>query len=231
MYTLVIGNKNYSSWSLRPWVLLRSLGIDFSELLIPFGEPGSAELFRRHSPSARVPCLHDGDLRIWDSLAIVEYLAERHAGVWPEATGARAWARSATAEMHSGFHALRSQCSMSCGQRVVLRSRSGELEGDLGRLRNLWSEGLSRFGGPFLAGTGFTAIDAFFAPVAFRLQTYGIALDAVCDGYAERLRALPAMREWYAAALREPWRDLPHERDIEAVAGSITDLRQPPAAG
>ena len=226
MYTLCIANKNYSSWSLRPWVLMRGLRIDFEELLIPFGDPASVELFRRHSPTGKVPCLHHGDLRIWDSLAIVEYLAERHAGVWPAETAARAWARSATAEMHSGFQALRSQCSMSCGQRVVLRTRTAELETELTRLRALWNDGLSRFGGPFLAGTLFTAVDAFFAPVAFRLQTYGLALDATCDAYAERLRALPEMREWYEAALREPWRDLPHEREIEAVAASIIDLRQ-----
>ena len=226
MYTLCIGNKNYSSWSLRPWVLMRTLGLDFEELLIPFNMPGSAELFRKHSPTARVPCLHHGELRVWDSLAIVEYLAERHPGVWPADATARAWARSAAAEMHSGFHALRNQCSMSCGQRVVLRQRTTELEADLARLRALWTDGLSRFGGPFLAANAFTAVDAFFAPVAFRLQTYGIALDAVCDGYAERLRTLPAMREWYEAALREPWRDLPHERDVEVVAASITDLRQ-----
>jgi glutathione S-transferase len=226
MYTLCIANKNYSSWSLRPWVLMHTLSLDFDELLIPFGAPGSAELFRKHSPTARVPCLHHGELRVWDSLAIVEYLAERHPGVWPADAVARAWARSAAAEMHSGFHALRNQCSMSCGQRVVLRQRTAELEADLDRLRALWTDGLSRFGGPFLAANTFTAVDAFFAPVAFRLQTYGIALDAACDGYAERLRALPAMREWYEAALREPWRDLPHERDVQAVAASITDLRQ-----
>lgn len=226
VYTLVIGNKNYSSWSLRPWVLMRTLRIDFKETLIPFGEPGSAERFRELSPSGRVPCLHDGDCRVWDSLAIVEYLADRHAGVWPEPRIARAWARSATAEMHSGFFALRNECSMSCGQRVVLRARSSALETDLARLRTLWNEGLTRFGGPFLAGEKFTAVDAFFAPVAFRLQTYGVSLDATADAYAARLRDLPAMREWYEAALIEPWRDLPHEQDVAAGALSITDLRR-----
>ena len=227
MYTLIIANKNYSSWSLRPWVLMRELGIVFEELLIPFGEPGSAELFRRHSPTARVPCLHDGALRIWDSLAIVEYLAERHGGVWPLDATARAWARSAAAEMHSGYQALRNQCSMSCGQRVELRERTPTLESDLARLRELWAEGLARFGGPYLAGSKFCAVDAFFAPVAFRLQTYGIALGADCDAYATRLRALPAMQDWYAAALREPWRDLPHEDDVRLMAASVIDLRQP----
>ena len=226
MYTLVIGNKNYSSWSLRPWVLMRALRIDFEERLVPFGEPGSAELFKALSPSARVPCLHDGELRIWDSLAIVEYLAERHAGVWPDEARARAWARSATAEMHSGFQALRNECSMSCGQRVVLRSRSQSLENDLRRLTALWQDGLALFGGPFLASSTFTAVDAFFAPVAFRLQTYGLSLSPICDAYASRLRDLPAMREWYEAALSEPWREAAHEQDVAAGAASITDLRR-----
>lgn len=226
MYTLCIANKNYSSWSLRPWVLMRTQGVDFDELLIPFGEENAA-LFREHSPSARVPCLHHGAVRVWDSLAIVEYLAERHPGIWPTDTVGRAWARSAAAEMHSGFHALRSRCSMSCGQRVVLRERTPALEADLARLRSLWNDGLTRFGGPFLAGANFSAVDAFFAPVAFRWQTYGLALDDRCDAYATRLLALPAMREWYTAALREPWREAAHERDIEAMAASITDLRHP----
>ncbi len=226
MYTLVIGNKNYSSWSLRPWVLMRTLRIDFEERLIPFGEPGSAELFKALSPSSRVPCLHDGESRIWDSLAIVEYLAERHAGVWPDEIRARAWARSAAAEMHSGFQALRNECSMSCGQRVVLRNRSKALESDLGRLASLWQDGLARFDGPFLAGSSFTAVDAFFAPVAFRLQTYGLSLSPAYDAYASRLRDLPAMHEWYEAALRESWREAAHEQDVAAGAASITDLRQ-----
>lgn len=225
MYRLHIGNKNYSSWSLRPWVLMRTLRIDFDEILIPFGEPGSAELFRRHSPSARVPCLHDGKRQIWDSLAIVEYLGERHEGVWPADDDARAWARSASAEMHSGFHALRAQCSMSCGQRVVLREQTPSLRVDLMRLAAVWADGLQRFGGPFLAGAAFSAVDAFFAPVAFRLQTYGIALDERCDAYRERLLSLQAMRDWYEAALREPWREITHEREIAAVAASIIDLR------
>ncbi|MBM4232523.1 MAG: glutathione S-transferase family protein [Gammaproteobacteria bacterium] len=226
MYTLVIANKNYSSWSLRPWVLLRTLRIEFEERLIPFGEPGSAALFKSLSPTARVPCLHDGDWRVWDSLAIVEYLAERHAGVWPTDSQARAWARSAAAEMHSGFQALRSECSMSCGQRVVLRTRSKALESDLHRISVVWQDGLSRFDGPFLAGKQFTAVDALFAPVAYRFQTYGIELGGVCDEYAARLRALPAMQEWYEAALIEPWREAAHEQDVAAGAASITDLRR-----
>jgi glutathione S-transferase len=175
-----------------------------------------------------VPCLHDGALQVWDSLAITEYLAEHHPGVWPSDPVARAWARSASAEMHSGFGALREHCSMSVGHRIVLRERPAVLEADLVRLRELWHQGLRRFGGDFLAGASFTAVDAFFAPVAFRLQTYGLALDPVTDAYAARLLALPAMREWQAAALVEPWREIAHERDVTSRALRIEDLRSPP---
>jgi len=226
MYTLVIANKNYSSWSLRPWLLMRALHIPFDEVLLPFGDASAWAALRARSGAGKVPCLVDGDLVVWDSLAIVEYLAERHPGVWPEDPRARAWARSAAAEMHSGFFALRNECSMSCGQRVVLRARSKALENDLNRIGVLWQDGLSRFGGPFLAGQKFTAVDAFFAPVAYRFQTYGIELGTVCDDYAARLRALPAMQEWYEAALIEPWREAAHEQEVAAGAASITDLRR-----
>lgn len=207
---------------------MRELGIPFEEHLEPFGEdPHEMQVrFGRFSPSAKVPCLHDGELRIWDSLAIVEHLAERHPTIWPSDPAARAYARSAAAEMHSSFNALRRHCSMTCGQRVVLRERPLDLQADLARLKAVWTMGLSSFGGPFLAGKTFCAVDAFYAPVAFRLQTYGISLDAPCDAYAATLRALPAMREWYAAALIEPWRERAHEESIRVVAESITDLRK-----
>jgi glutathione S-transferase len=229
MYQLFIANKNYSSWSLRPWVLMRSLGIPFEERMEPFADHDNAANFRRFSPTGKVPCLHDGALQVWDSLAIVEYLAERHPGVWPGDPVARAWARCATAEMHAGFGALREHCSMSVGQRIVLRERPAALEADFVRLRELWHQGLRRFGGEFLAGASFTAVDAFFAPVAFRLQTYGIALDPVADAYAARLLALPAMREWQSAALVEPWRERAHEEDLASRAASMEDLRSPPS--
>jgi glutathione S-transferase len=224
-YTLYITNRNYSSWSLRPWVLMRTLGLAFEDRLMPLPNPGEPNPFLAISPTGRVPCLHHGELQVWDSLAIVEYLAERHPGVWPGDPRARAWARCAAAEMHSGFGMLRAVCSMTCGQRVVLRERPAALEKDLLRLGALWNEGLERFGGPFLAGAEFTAVDAFFAPVAFRLQTYGLQLNATADAYAARLLALPAMREWYDAALREPWREISHDEEIAQVAASITDLR------
>src|SRR5580658_8231839 len=178
MYVLYIANKNYSSWSLRPWILMRELGIPFEERLVPF-EPGPVQkAFRAFSPTGRVPCLIDGATRVWDSLAITEYLAERQLDVWPANPEARAWARCAVAEMHSGFGALRSICSMSCGVRIRLQSIPEALANDLERIEQLWNEGLESFGGPFLAGNRFTAVDAFFAPVAFRIQTYSLKLFA-----------------------------------------------------
>jgi glutathione S-transferase len=161
MYELYIANKNYSSWSLRAWVLMRELEIAFREHLVPFGQESSWQSYRRISPSGKVPCLIDGDIVVWDSLAIAEYLAERHDAVWPAQAGARAWARSAAAEMHSGFSELRSRCSMSCGLRIRLDEFPAALERDVARLGTLWNEGLRRFGGPFLAGAAFTAVDAF----------------------------------------------------------------------
>lgn len=228
MYTLFIANKNYSSWSLRPWVLMSCLGIAFEERQVPF-EPGSnRSRFRAFSPNGCVPCLHDGPRAVWDSLGIVEYLAERHRGVWPADEDARAWARCATAEMHSGFPHLRSRCSMSCGVRVRLHEIDVALAGDLERVDELWSEGLQRFGGPFLAGESFTAVDAFYAPIAFRLQTYGVTLaSAAARDYAVRLLGLDAMQAWYAAALAEPWRNEPHEREVESAGEVIADHRVP----
>jgi glutathione S-transferase len=231
MYQLYIGNKNYSSWSLRPWVLLRELGVGFEEQLIPFDDGAAWSAYRRLCPSGKVPCLIDGDTRVWDSLAIAEYLAERHAGVWPQDPRLRAWARSAAAEMHSGFAELRARCSMSCGVRMRLNERSAGLEQDLARLTTLWLDGLQRSGGPFLAGERFSAADAFYAPVAFRIQTYGLTLDAAADAYARRLLQLPSMQAWYAAALAEPWRHAAHEIEIGANATLLSDLRRSQSPG
>lgn len=230
MYDLYIANKNYSSWSLRPWVLMRELGISFREHLVPFGQESSWQSYREISPSGKVPCLRDGDTVVWDSLAIAEYLAERHDAVWPGQAGARAWARSAAAEMHSGFGELRGRCSMSCGVRVRLHEFPAALERDIARLGKLWNDGLRRFGGPFLAGEAFTAVDAFYAPVAFRIQTYGLTLDTVSAAYADRLLGTRAMREWYADALRETLRDQPHDDEISRAGRVLQDLRASSAA-
>ncbi|MEP6897702.1 MAG: glutathione S-transferase family protein [Rhodanobacter sp.] len=227
MYDLYIANKNYSSWSLRPWILLSELGIPFRERLSPFrpGTGASWADFRAFSPSGRVPCLHDGDTVVWDSLAIAEYLAERHSGVWPSDQNARAWARCAAAEMHAGFGALRNECTMNCGVRVRLHHISASLQRDITRVGELWNEGLRRFGGPYLAGRDFTAVDAFYAPVAFRIHSYGLAMDDAAVAYAERLRALPSMQRWYADALKETWRDQEHEDEVKGAGDMLEDLR------
>ncbi|MBU1174297.1 MAG: glutathione S-transferase family protein [Alphaproteobacteria bacterium] len=228
MYHLDIGNKNYSSWSLRPWVLLKALDIPFSEDVIPFHDHEAWAAYRKLAPSGLVPLLQDGELLIWDSIAIAEYLAERHKGVWPRDARARAYARSAAAEMHSGFSTLRAVCGMNIGVRVTLNDAAkARLAADLARIEVLWLEGLERFGGPYLGGDRFSAADAFFCPVAFRVQTYGIALSDKCRAYVDTLLAHPAMREWYEAGLREPFRDWPHEDEI-AAAGTLTaDFRAP----
>lgn len=223
MFTLYIGNKNYSSWSLRPWVLMRTLEMPFEERLVPFG----SQNFQAFSPTGQVPCLHHEGRIVWDSLSIVEYLAEREPRVWPAEPTARAWARSACAELHAGFRQLRATCTFNLGVRVQLNPASPELLQELKRLSSLWEEGLRHFGGPFLTGRAFTAVDAFFAPVAFRVQTYGLTLPPHAQGYAELLRSLPAMQEWQEAALREPWRDLPHEAELLQVGRVVAELRGP----
>lgn len=226
-YELYIGNKNYSSWSLRPWVLMRERRIPFEERFVTFEEGSSYDKFRRFSPSGKVPCLVDGDLAVWDSLAIAEYLAERHEGVWPADARARAFARCAAAEMHAGFGALRSRCSMSCGVRVKLHEMPEALTKDVARVDELWREGLTRFGGPFLAGSSFTAVDAFYAPVAFRIMTYGLSLSPAALDYAARLRALSSMVRWYEDALKEPYRDRAHEEEVASLGEILSDLRAP----
>ena len=225
MYELWIANKNYSSWSLRPWVLLRALSIPFTERLVPFGPGSNWRSFRTFSPSGTVPALRDGDVTIWDSLAIIEYLAERHDGVWPVDAAARAFARCAAAEMHAGFGTLRAQCPMNVGVRIILHERTQELRHDVERLNELWSEGLARFGGPYLAGLSFSAVDAFFAPVAFRVRTYDLHLQDAAAAYPSRLMQHPAMQEWEQQAIGESWREPEHEAQIAASGTLTSDLR------
>jgi glutathione S-transferase len=223
MYTLYITNKNYSSWSLRPWVLMQEKAIAFTEQLIPFPKNSSWETFRSFAPNGKVPCLHHNNLIIWDSLAITEYLAENHSGIWPLNPTVRAWARSATAEMHSGFNAIRQICGMNCGIRIQLHQIAAELQRDLDRLNELWKEGLDQFGGPFLTGSEFTAVDAFFCPIAFRAQTYSLSLHSP---YIQQLLSLKSMQAWEAAALQETWRETEHEREISAAGVILLDQRQ-----
>lgn len=224
---LYIGNKNYSSWSLRPWLLMVERGIPFEERLVALQDGSSWDAFRPFAPNGKVPCLRDGDTVVWDSLAIVEYLAERHPGVWPADAKARAWARCASAEMHSGFTALRTTCPMNCAVRVDLSGIDAALQRDLARLAELWNEGLRRFGGPFLAGTAFSAVDAFFAPVAWRILSYRLPLDEVSLAYAQRLRELSGMQHWYAAALAETVRLTDSEDTARRVGTVLEDLRAP----
>jgi len=224
-YRLFIANRNYSSWSLRPWVLMRTLGIAFEEEMRWFAPGSNRAAFREFAPNGTVPCLHDGGTVVWDSLAIVEYLAERHAGVWPSDAAARAWARSATAEMHSAFQTLRQHCSFNLGLRVTLNEIGPALQKDIDRIDELWSEGLKRFGGPFLAGTAFTAVDAFYAPVQFRIQTYGLKLGNAAGAYSQRVLALPGMADWQAAGLAEDFRDPEHDEVVRRFGRITADLR------
>lgn len=203
---------------------MRVLGIPFAEKLVPFG--GGTEGFRSFSPNSKVPCLVDEGTVVWDSLAIVEYLAERHRGVWTEDAELRAWSRLVSAEMHSGFGALRNAFTMNLGLRIRPRSIQEHLQRDLSRIDEIWGEGLSRSGGEFLAGPLFTAVDAFFCPVvAFRFMTYDPPLSELSAAYAEWLRRLPQMREWYEAAIAETWRDDEHEEEARTAGDWLQDLR------
>lgn len=225
MYQLFIADKNYSSWSLRPWLLLTELGIAFTEHYSRFDGPDNQQKFRSFAPNGKVPCLHhDGEV-IWESLAIVEYLAEQHDGVWPLDTKARAFARCAASEMHAGFTTLRSTCPMSVGIRVQLHHISPALQADLDRLSELWLQGLHRFGGPFLAGARFSAVDAFFAPVAFRVQSYDLPLPPAARSYVDLLLQLPGMQAWQQAALADPYREPSHEAAPLNSGRLLADLR------
>jgi glutathione S-transferase len=227
MYTLYIANKLYSSWSLRPWVLMTEKSIPFTEQIVPLAEGSSWEKYRSFAPNGRVPCLHDGEIVVWDSLSIVEYLAERHLGIWPTDPIARAWSRSAAAEMHSGFSNLRQQCSMHCSLRIQLPAISASLQQDLDRIDELWNDGLQRFGGSFLGGDTFTAVDAFFAPIAIRIQTYGLGLSPNATAYAQRLLTLDSMQNWIKAGIQEPWEETTHEQEILQSGILLVDYRQP----
>lgn len=225
MRQLYIANKNYSSWSLRPWILMRQLNIAFTEQLVPFLQQDNFSQFRTFSPSGKVPTLVDNDVTVWDSLAIAEFLYEFEPRVWPQQQTARAFARCAAAEMHSGFSALRNTCGMSCRHRVKLHAVSTSLQADIDRLNELFTQGINRFGGPFLAGAEFTAVDAFFAPVAFRMQSYDLPFNRTAKAYLETLLALPHMQEWYRSALAEPWDDQAHDEEIASFGVITADLR------
>ncbi len=205
MYTLWIANKNLSSWSLRPWLLLKVLDIPFLEQQASFVDGGSSyEAFRRFSPTGLVPCLLDGDNAIWDSLAICEYIGEDFSHVWPQDKNARAWARSAASEMHSGFAVMRTQCNFNTRLRTSITAIDAPLQRELQRLADVLSEGLSTFGGPWLAGEHFSVVDAFYAPMVLRLQSYGLPMPKGCEAWCEQILQLPALQTWLAEAALEP---------------------------
>jgi glutathione S-transferase len=194
MLKLVIGNKNYSSWSMRPWLLMTQAGIPFEEIPIWLGEPDTAANIARYSPSGTVPVLIDGDLSVWDSLAIGEYLAERFPDkqLWPADPAQRARARAVSAEMHSSFGALRTNMPMNIRKRYPGKGMTPEVAADVARLQALWADCLNRSGGPFLFGA-FSIADAMYAPVVFRLQTYAVALDGLAADYVRHMLATPAL--------------------------------------
>lgn len=205
-FTLIIGNKNYSSWSLRPWLLLKHFDIPFKEVYIPLYGEGSKEAMAKWCPSGLVPTLRDGDLAVWDSLSICEYLNElfpEHA-MWPEESEARAMARSISAEMHSGFSALRRLMPMNCRLTFPGEGLTEESAADIERITTIWCECRGKYGsgGPMLFGE-FTIADAMFAPVALRFKTYDVQLDEVCAAYVSTILSLPAMMEWIAGARDE----------------------------
>jgi glutathione S-transferase len=225
-YTLITANRNYSSWSLRPWLLMKALGLPFVDRVEPFAADSNYEVFRAFSPTGTVPCLIDGERTVWDSLGIALYLADRHDGVWPAEETARAWAQSAVSEMHSGFSALRNDCTMNVSVRVALKPMSAALEKDVARIAELWAEGLSRFGGPWLAGPAFSIADAFYAPVAWRVRTYGLDVGTAGQTWVDHVIAHPAMQQWETEALAESWREAHHEADLAACGTITADYRQ-----
>jgi len=205
-WTLYHGNKNYSSWSLRGWLALKQTGVAFHEELFDLSAPDVRPAIRRHSPSGKVPALKHGDLVLWDSLAIAEYLAEQfpQAGLWPADGTARAVARAVSAEMHSSFPDLRGGMPMNVRRSAPGKGMTPEVQGDIDRIATIWRDCRTRFGsaGEFLFGDWCVA-DAFYAPVVARFRTYGVELDEICRAYADAVWADPAMVEWCEGARGE----------------------------
>lgn len=205
--TLIIGNKNYSSWSFRPWLAMKVLGLSFSEIVVPLDDDFKRAILK-HSPAGQVPVLHDGDTTVWDSLAILEYLAERFpdADLWPREQVARAYARCVAAEMHSGFLPLRRACPMNMRRPPKAIVLHEDVRANVARIDAIWSGCRARFGngGPFLFGR-FTAADAMYAPIVSRFASYAMPVSPEAWSYMNTLRDLPAWAEWDTAARAESW--------------------------
>ncbi len=220
MFQLVIANKLYSSWSLRPWLLMTALDIPFQETVIAMYQPDTKSRMLSFGPTGKVPVLIDDDVTVWESLAIVEYLAERFPckAIWPVAVEARAHARSVAAEMHAGFQALRSTCPMNLRARFAAPVMTDALAGDVARIQELWAGTRDRFanGGAFLYGE-FSAADAMYAPVVTRLDSYAIPVTSQSRRYMDAILGHPAFVAWRTAALAEPWRIGHYEDGHRAV--------------
>ena len=219
MPTLVIANKCYSSWSMRPWLLMKQLGIAFDEITVPLDRPDTKAKVLKHSPAGKVPILIDGDVTVWETIAIMEYVGEAYGvPVWPADRKARAMARSIAAEMHSGFSALRSACPMNLGKKFAQKDRGEAVARDVARFSEIVRQASeqSGAGGPFLFGA-FSAADAMYAPLVTRLDTYSIPLDATTRAYADAILVLPAFQEWRSAAMEEEWIVEADEVDEEAI--------------
>lgn len=226
---LIIGNKLYSSWSLRPWILMKAKGFAFTETVIPLSQPDTKKNILQHSPTGKVPLLVDNGIRVWESLAIMEYLAEAFpsAGIWPKDKAARAHARAASSEMHAGFQALRQACPMNLARRFKPREWNTDVLDAVSRVEELWTEARATFagGGEFLYGD-FSAADAMFAPVVTRLDTYQVPVSAQSRAYMDAILAHPAFVAWRTDALKEPW-FLPHYEVGHEVEQSY--IKQPSA--
>jgi glutathione S-transferase len=203
---LYVGNKNYSSWSFRPWIALEAAGVPFTDRVIPFDFAAGNPEFRKISPTGRVPVLHHGEVRVWESLAIIEYAADLFpdAGIWPKDRALRAEARAISMEMLSGFGALRNACPMNIRRKPGAIDLPEGVRGDVARIETLWKAALTRSGGPFLFGA-FSAADAMYAPVVNRLEVYCLTQDEAVLDYMARMKAHPAWQKWQAAAVAEPW--------------------------
>jgi glutathione S-transferase len=224
MYQLFIANKNYSSCSLRVWLLMKQVRIPFEEKMITFGNGNNWEKFSSFSPSGKLPCLKDNNLLIWDSISITEYLAEKFSLIWPINSSARAWARSISAEMHSDFEFFNSK-SLSCATEVNITVIFDNLSEALTRIDDLVHEGLGNFGGPFLAGEKFTAADAFCPPTIIKINNYNLSVSTETNQYFNKILALPNLKEWIDQAIQEPWKISEYEEMEKDFGRLIRDKR------